>query len=74
MKRPAVIVTCAADRNSDKARERIVEFFDPETKESGLISIRRRESGVLNVSVFCVTERVKMTHQRYRSINRKGTP
>lgn len=32
-----------ADQYADKTRERIIEFYDPETDKGGLISFRRME-------------------------------
>jgi hypothetical protein len=52
MSRIRVTLRCVADHYAAKDRERIIEFFDPETGKGGLIGFFRREDGSLLVQPY----------------------
>lgn len=54
MKRTRITTKCVADQHVEKHRERVIEFFDPETHKGGLISFRRADDGNLTVEVYRV--------------------
>jgi hypothetical protein len=64
MRRIRVLTKCVADNFCPQENERIIEFFDPQTKQGGLISLRRTEDGQLIVCPYNLDHKVKVTCRR----------
>lgn len=60
MARISVKLNCVADHYALKHRERIVEFFDPETQKGGLIQFARMDDGRLMVQLYRLDEGVEV--------------